>query len=477
MMLEKVLDAANSQFESHVARLQHFIRQPSVSAEARGNDEMASMLAAEIVKFGGTADVVPGVDFPIVHGRIENGASRTVLIHSMYDTTPATEPGWVVPPFDAVRMNFEAYGECIVGRGAEDTKGPVSAVFAMIDSYRQARVALPVNLILLFEASELGSASLPPFVRGHRDSLSKADVVYWPWHTQRQDGTGVVWLGCKGIMTFKLRVRAGAWGGPTRAEIHGLHSTWIANPIHRLTAALASLKSEGDLDVAIDGYYGTGDPVTAEDETLINVLARRLDPNVILKEIGASRFKQDTFAAALRAHIFQSEFNVSGIQGGHVIENGHKVVIPSEAVASLELRPLDGMTVEQVMACLRAHLDRHGFHEVDIELNHGYAGGRMPVNHWAVQQLIGAYRDVGLDPEIWPRTSAAIAVSLFTGELGIPWIATCPGHAGRKHSANEFVQLSSYRTAVAFICRLMWRLAGAPAASPAILPRSTMEGP
>jgi acetylornithine deacetylase/succinyl-diaminopimelate desuccinylase-like protein len=46
----------------------------------------------------------------------------------MYDTTPATEPEWLVPPFDAVRMDFENFGECIVARGAEDTKGPVSAV-------------------------------------------------------------------------------------------------------------------------------------------------------------------------------------------------------------------------------------------------------------------------------------------------------------------------------------------------------------
>ena len=155
-MLATVLNAAETHFEDHVARLQRYLRQPSVSAEARGNDEMAAILAEDIRAFGGTARVVPGVDFPIVHGEINSGARRTVLIHSMYDTTPATEPAWVVPPFEARRMEFENYGECIVARGAEDTKGPVSAVFAMIDSHRRAGVPLPVNLILLFEASELG---------------------------------------------------------------------------------------------------------------------------------------------------------------------------------------------------------------------------------------------------------------------------------------------------------------------------------
>lgn len=462
VMLNNVLYAADSNFEAHVARLQRYIRQPSVSAEARGNSEMAAMLAAEIRNYGGDGEVVEGVDFPIVYGRIDSGAKRTVLIHSMYDTTPADEPGWVVPPFDAVRTNFENLGECIVGRGAEDTKGPVSAVFAMIDSHRRADIPLPVNLILLFEASELGSASLPPFIQANRDALAKADVAYWPWHTQRENGTAVVWLGCKGIVTLKLRVRAGDWGGPVRGEIHGLHASWIANPIHRLTAALTSMKTEGDLDVAIEGFYGSGDTATSEDRALVTELAHRLDPRQILKEIGAHRFKQDSFYDALFAHIFQSEFNISGIHGGHVIANGHKVVIPSDAVASLEVRPLDGMTVEQVISSIRKHLDKHGFSEVEIEVNHGYVGGRMPVNHWTVQELIATYQDVELDPEIWPRTATAIAVSLFTHDLGIPWIATCPGHSGRKHSANEFVQLSTYRTSIEFMCRLMWRLAYAP---------------
>ncbi|MGH9809907.1 MAG: peptidase dimerization domain-containing protein, partial [Terriglobia bacterium] len=318
-----------------------------------------------------------------------------------------------------------------------------------------------VNLILIFEASELGSASLPPFVRTHKSSLAKADVAYWPWHTQRADGTGVVWLGCKGIITFKLRVRSGEWGGPSRSEIHGLHSVWIANPTHRLIAALASLKAEGDLDVAVEGFYGAGEIITPADEAMVDALVQRLDPDVLLRDIGARRFKQANFREALRAHLFQSEFNVSGLSGGHVIENGHKVVIPTEAVASLDVRPLDGMIVEQAMSAIRAHLDMHGFKEVEIELNHGYLGGRMPVSNWAVRELIASYHDVGLDPEVWPRTSAAIAVALFKDELRMPWIGTCPGHAGRKHSANEFLQLSSFRTAILFICRLMWRLGSA----------------
>lgn len=457
-MLATVIETASNDFERHVARLQRYIRQKSISAENTGNEEMAQMLAGDIDALGGDGRVVPGIDFPIVYGRFDVGAPRTVLIHSMYDTTPADEPGWTVPPFEAVRTNFETYGECIVARGAEDTKGPVAAIFGMIESHRRANVPLPVNLILLFEASELGSKSLPAFVEAHAAEL-QADVAYWPWLTQRADGRTTAWLGAKGLMPFKLRVRGGDWGGPVTRDIHGLHSSWIASPAQRLVAALASLKTNNDLDIAVEGFYGDGDPITAEDETLVQALAQRIDSDALANELGIKRFKQDSFADAVRAHCFKSELNISGLLSGYVIEDGHKVVLSHEATASLELRPLDGMSVSQVTGALRRHLDKHGFGEVEIEVLNGYVGGRLPVSNWAVKELLGAYQDCGFDPDVWPRTATAIAVELFTKHLGMPWTATCPGHAGRKHAANEYVQLSSYRNTVPFMCRLIWRLA------------------
>ena len=461
-MLDHILAQAQEDAPRALERLRRFIRQRSISAENIGHAEMCALLAAEVEALGGTAEVVPGVDFPILYGRINAGAPRTLLIHSMYDTTPAEEAGWLTDPFAATVMELPGKGECLVARGAEDTKGPVAAVFAMIEAHRRAEVELPVNLILVFEASELGSRSMAPFIESRREELADADLAYWPWHSERADGTGVVWLGCKGLMTFKLHVRGGEWGGPRGADLHGLHSGWVANPIHRLAAAIASFKDAGDLEIAIEGFYGEGDPVTAEDEAMIERLVQRLDPQAILHDLDVARFKQRDFRAALHTHCFRSEFNVSGIQGGVVIEGGGtKVLLPPSATASLDLRPLDGMTIPQVMGAIRDYLDRHGFPEVEIELLNGYVGGRMRPSNWAVQELLGAYRDIGTDPEVWPRTATAIGVSLFTRTLGIPWIGTCPGHSGGKHAANEFLQVAGFHRAVGFMIRLLWRIAAA----------------
>src|SRR5947208_6452239 len=103
-MLDAVLRQAQRDFDAHLERLQRYIRQPSVSAENRGIDETAAMIAAEIGELGGVGRVVPAKEFPIVYGRFDVGAPRTVVVHSMYDTTPADEPNWSLPPFEGRRV-------------------------------------------------------------------------------------------------------------------------------------------------------------------------------------------------------------------------------------------------------------------------------------------------------------------------------------------------------------------------------------
>jgi len=98
-MLEAVLRQAERDSGVQLARLQRYIQQPSIAAENRGIDETVAMVAKEIDELGGVGRVVPAKEFPIVFGRFDVGAKRTLLVHSMYDTTPADEPNWSVPPF------------------------------------------------------------------------------------------------------------------------------------------------------------------------------------------------------------------------------------------------------------------------------------------------------------------------------------------------------------------------------------------
>ena len=51
-MLGPVLRQAERDSDAHLARLQHYIRQPSIAAENRGIDETAGMVAKEIHELG-----------------------------------------------------------------------------------------------------------------------------------------------------------------------------------------------------------------------------------------------------------------------------------------------------------------------------------------------------------------------------------------------------------------------------------------
>ena len=462
-MLQTVLDQANADFDANLDRLQRYIRQRSITALNDGLDDMVRMLAADIEALGGTATVWQGPAFPIVYGRIDAGAPRTVLLHSMYDVVPADEPEWIVDPFAATRMDFGDKGDCIVARGGEDTKGPVAALFSALDMYRRAGVPYPANFLIVLEASELGSADLPVFVKEHADELRQADVAYWPFFTERADGTPVVWLGIKGLTTFKLRCKGGDWGGPSRGDVHSGQATWFGNPAERLVRALASLRGPDGETIAVEGFYEGRTPPTDDEERMIKILAQRIDGRRVLEDFGVARFRQDSLEDAIRAQCFNSPLNIAGLKAGFVQDDAHKAIIPGEAVASLDLRCIDGMSTDGVRDALRRHLDKHGFEDIQLEILNSYLGGGTAVKNWAVQSLLASYEACGLDPEIWPRGSVSIASGLFTNFLGMPWIATLPGHAAGKHGPNEYIQVAGYRTAVEFVIRLFDRLGNAKA--------------
>jgi len=71
----------DAHFEQHLANLQRWLRQPSVSAQNDGIQEMAEMLRADLegLGFAETA-VVPTDGHPGVWGYYDAGAERTLML-------------------------------------------------------------------------------------------------------------------------------------------------------------------------------------------------------------------------------------------------------------------------------------------------------------------------------------------------------------------------------------------------------------
>ena len=452
-----VLEYIASQFEhDHLARVMRYLAQPSISALDVGVRDMAEMLAGDIRELGGTAEIAETAELPVVFGRIDTGADRTLVLHGLYDVTPADEPAWETQPFVPQVRNVDGVGRAVVGRGAEDMKTPIAAAMNVIASYRILNVPLPVNLVFVLEASELGSGGIREFVPSRLEDLRLADAVHWLCPLAHPDGVPIVPLGVKGNLMGRLVCRGGEWGGPIGNEMHALNSNWVGNPAVRLSQAVALLERHMEDDY----LQGNGWQPSEVQRRLSRELATRLEPERIKADLGVSRFRYDTFEEAVAAHLFRTQFTVTGLRSGFVGSGKSvKVSIPSDAEAVVNMRFQPGQEPDDGIARIRRILDEGGFSDIAFEVGNAYAGGGTHPDHPLVSCFLEAHADMGAEPEVWPVHPIAIPVALWTRDVGIPWVGGVPCHAGNKHAANEYAQVKGIRRSEEFLVRFWERFA------------------
>ncbi len=73
---------------------------------------------------------------PLVHGHLDVGAKRTVLIYGMYDVQPVEGQDWPSAPFSAEIRPHGANGPCIFARCACNSKGPLMAFLHAVAAWR-----------------------------------------------------------------------------------------------------------------------------------------------------------------------------------------------------------------------------------------------------------------------------------------------------------------------------------------------------
>ncbi|MHC4984314.1 MAG: M20/M25/M40 family metallo-hydrolase [Planctomycetota bacterium] len=457
MDIVRVIDRIDRDFETiHLDRLLRYIRQPSISAYNQGVREMAELLVEEIRSVGGEAELVETAEFPVVFGRIAGDADTTLLFHGLYDVTPADEPEWIVPPFEPQIRELPGLGRCVVGRGAEDTKTGIAVLINSLAACREVGAQLPLNLMFVFEASELGSGGLEEFVPRYAQDLQKADAVHWLWPMAHPDGTPIVPLSLKGNLMGRLVCRGGDWGGPIDNEMHALHANWVENPADRLIKAIAYVEQR------LEEIYmqGAGWLPSDSQRRLVRALAARMDPDRIKTTLGIHRFRQERFADALEAHCFRPQFTVTGLRAGFVgAGKAVKVSIPAQAEAVVNMRFQPGEDPDEKVADARKILREGGYGDILFEVNNAYAGGGSPPEHPLVQGFLATHREMGLDPEVWPVHPVGMPVALWTEDLGLPWVGGLPCHAMGKHAANEYAQVKGIRRSEEFLARFFQRFA------------------
>jgi acetylornithine deacetylase/succinyl-diaminopimelate desuccinylase-like protein len=437
-MLEDVISYLEDNFPADLEAVRAYLRQPSISYTGEGIAETAQMTCDMITSLGGTARVIPTAGHPLVYGRLDEGAEKTILYYSMYDVMPAEEPDWLVPPFSADLVDLPKYGQCIVARGAVNTKGPTAAFFRAIAGYKAVRGRLPVNLIFIVEGEEeMGSRQFGKFMPENKELFADADSVLFPFFEQDEALQPYVTLGTKGLLYFELKAKGGEWGGPQSRGIHGCYAGWVHNPTWRLVRALASMIGPDDR-IQIEGLADNAVELPAGERQFMMDNADLFDETPFMEAHDVKRLKWPGKGPEVWEKLYsQPTLNIDGIWGGYT-GPGTKTLLPHEASVKMDVRMVPNMDPDAVVAAIRSHLDRNGFSDIEMTVLNKYYWSKVPLESSTIQAMLRTYEQLGYRARVEPLNPGSAPYFIFERVLGIPYVTGGLGHGSRQHSSNEY---------------------------------------
>ena len=421
--------------DESIQRLQHWIRNPSISAEDRGMDEGCELLIRMAREAGFQKAARIDTDgHPGVFATLDAGAPRTFGLYFMYDVKQADPAEWSSPPFDAAIVDKPGFGRVLMGRGAVNQKGPEAAFLAALHAIRGAGKKLPVNIVLVAEGEEeVGSPHFRQVVQ-HPDvaaALKKAIGVVMPAASQDPDGNVSVLLGAKGVIEVELIASGERWGRGPGIDVHSSNRARLDSPAFHLVQALATLV-DADGDPAIEGFGREARPATAEQKGMLDDAARRLSEDTAKKLLAAKRWAHGvSWRESLEEFLFRPTVNIEGLVAGYTGPGG-KTIQPHRAVAKLDLRLVPDMTYDGALALLKAHLAKRGFGDIEVRPSGGYDPTDTPFEAPLIQAQLRVLRSAGIEPAVMPRIAGSYPGYVFTGEP----LRLAAGHFGLGHGSG-----------------------------------------
>src|SRR5215470_10917043 len=358
-----------------VKRLQQWIAQPTIAAEKRGIDDGCELMIRMLRDAGFTAAKrIPSDGVPGVLATLDAGAPRTLGMYFMYDVKQADPAEWSSPPWEGRVVDKAGFGKVIVGRGAVNQKGPEATFLAALHAIRGAGRKVPVNLVLVAEGEEeIGSPHFPQIVRqpAVQAALARCRGVFMPSAAQGLDSVVTINLGAKGIVELELTASGERWGRGPRQDIHSSNKARLDSPAWHLVQALATLVSPDGNDPAIEGFADKARPLSATEKAMIATAAQRLDESVAKKQMGVEHWVHDvSWQEALGLLESRPTVNIEGLVGGYTGPGG-KTILPHRAVAKIDMRLVPDMKASEALAALKAHLAKHGFGDIEVNMTGG----------------------------------------------------------------------------------------------------------
>jgi acetylornithine deacetylase/succinyl-diaminopimelate desuccinylase-like protein len=427
-------------------------RIPSVSGDREPVEQMAAWVEERVRRrFDRVVVERTPDDVPVVLGELTGTGPGRVVVYTHYDVQPAGDPAaWDSDPFGA-----ELRDGAVWARGTCDDKADVTARLQAIDYWLDANDgAAPVTLLWVCEgAEEVGSPGLAEVLARHAGWLSASDCL-WESFVRRDDGRPEVAFGCRGLVSAELRVRH------LEHDQHAAFSPVLRSSAWTLTRALASLVDD-DGEIAIAGFR---DAVAEPAPAALEAVRALVPPGETLGPGGRSGWLPGFSAEelALRLSYTPTE-NVSALGAGDT--GSETTVVPAAATARVDLHLVPDQEPDEVVRLLRAHLDAHGFEDVELRVGTTLRPAPGVLGTPLANAALAAAAAVYGEPVVYPQLPGAGPARVMLDVLG----ATTVSPAGTTrltsglHAPNEHGAVEDYLDHVRFSLRLLEELSRARA--------------
>ncbi|MES2290008.1 MAG: M20/M25/M40 family metallo-hydrolase [Pseudomonadota bacterium] len=449
--LAKAVEAGN---DAAIKRIQEWIALPSIAAENRDMQKGAEYMAA-LAKDAGfqKTEIIPTSGHPGVFATLDAGAKRTVGIYFMYDVKQFDPAEWSSPPLEARIVDKPGFGKVIVGRGAINQKGPEATFLSALHAFRASGAKLPVNLVLVAEGEEeIGSPNFKELVTKPQvlAALKKCEGIVIPSGWQDRQGNVDVNLGAKGIIELELIASGKKWGRGPAKDIHSSLKAMVDSPTWRLVQALQTLVSADGNTPAIDGWFENVRPLSAREKALIAENARNNNEADMKTSLGVPHWIDDLpFPQALERLASQPTVNIEGLVAGYTGPGG-KTVLPARAVAKIDCRLVPNQTRAEATKKLRAHLDKRGFTDIEVNVSGGYDPTETAEDSRVIRAELATYKKAGIIATMTPRLAGSWPGAVFTAPpVSIPAGQFGLGHGSGAHAPDEYYVIESSNPKVA----------------------------
>jgi len=451
----KALAYAQTHQDEFLQELREFLRIPSVSTQAAHKPDMARaaewlrdhLLAAGFPR----AEVIPTTGHPVVYAEwlAAGPKAPTVLVYGHYDVQPPDPLDlWRTPPFEPTVV-----GEDIFARGASDDKGQLYTHVKAMQAFRETVGAPPVNLKCIFEGEEeIGSPSLDPFIRQHKELLAADVAVISDSHISGKDRPAIIYA-LRGIAYVEVEVT-----GPAHDLHSGTYGGAVHNPINALCAMIASLQDEHGR-ITIPGFYDQVRELESEERAELAKIP--FDRQAWLEEAGVTTDWGEPGYTIIERTSARPTLDVNGIWGGY-IQPGTKTVLPGKAHAKISMRLVPDQDPGEIARLIAEHLKAIAPPAVSVEVRKLHGGDvailrrDSPVMQVASKAYAAAF---GREPIFMREGGSIPVVATFQKVLGIETILMGFGLPDDNlHAPNEKLHLPNFYKGIETVIHFMENL-------------------